>query len=56
LVMEVFLLGFDADFYGQELAVRFRRRLRGEMRFENIGALVAQLEKDVAAVREFFAN
>jgi len=56
LVMEVFLLDFDGDFYGQELAVRFRRRLRGEMRFENVGALVAQLEKDVAAVREFFAN
>lgn len=56
LIMEVFLLDFTADLYGLELSVRFHKRLRDEMRFESVAALVAQLERDVAAVRSYFSE
>src|SRR5215467_957601 len=45
--IEVHLLGFDGDLYGQALTVRFLARLRDEVRFESIDALVAQLHRDV---------
>jgi riboflavin kinase/FMN adenylyltransferase len=50
--IEVHLIGFDADIYGQVLEVTFVRRLRDEVRFESIDALVAQLGHDVDAARD----
>lgn len=52
LVVEVHLLDFDGDLYGQELVVRFVNRLRDEKRFEGIDELVAQIDRDVEAARE----
>ncbi len=52
LVVEVHLLGFDEDLYGQELAVRFHRRLRDEQRFTGIDELVTQIDRDIEAARE----
>jgi riboflavin kinase/FMN adenylyltransferase len=52
LVVEVHLLGFDGDLYGQELAVQFHARLRDERRFGGIDELVAQIDQDVIAARE----
>ncbi|MBX3247129.1 MAG: bifunctional riboflavin kinase/FAD synthetase [Myxococcales bacterium] len=50
--VEVHLLDFDGDLYGRALRVAFVARLRGEVRFDGIDALVAQLGRDVAAGRE----
>ena len=47
--VEVHLIGFDGDLYGQLLTVQFVRRLRDEVRFASIDALVTQLRADVAA-------
>lgn len=44
--IEVHLIDFDADLYEKVVTVRFRHRLRDEMRFENVDALAAQLIKD----------
>ena len=44
--IEVHLVNFSADLYDRVLTVRFRHRLRDEMKFENVDALVAQLVKD----------
>lgn len=52
LSVEVFLLDFDGDLYDRKLRVRFLRRLREEKRFDSQEALIRQMEKDVAAVRE----
>jgi riboflavin kinase / FMN adenylyltransferase len=47
MLVEAFLLDFDADIYGAELRLDFLRRLRGERRFETVEALVEQMHADV---------
>ena len=47
-LIEVHVLDFDGDLYGRELRLRFIERLRGERRFADTGALVEQMERDVA--------
>jgi riboflavin kinase / FMN adenylyltransferase len=51
LLVEAFLLDFDADIYGAELRLEFLARLRGERRFESVDALVDQMDRDVAETR-----
>src|SRR4051812_22120721 len=50
--IEVHLIGFTGDLYDSLLTVAFIERLREEVRFPSIDALVAQLADDVAAARE----
>jgi len=45
--IEIHLIGFQGDLYGQEIAVDFVERLRGTQRFDSVPALVAQLGEDV---------
>jgi riboflavin kinase / FMN adenylyltransferase len=47
--VEVHLIGFEGSLYGQPLEVDFIARLRDIQRFDNVAALKAQLEKDIAA-------
>jgi riboflavin kinase / FMN adenylyltransferase len=54
LSLEVYLLDFDRDIYGERLAVKFVERLRDEQRFADVPALVNQIKKDVAAARQIF--
>jgi riboflavin kinase/FMN adenylyltransferase len=55
-VLEIHLLDFDRDIYGQELEVRFIRYLRPEKKFENVEALARQIEADVREARELLAT
>jgi riboflavin kinase/FMN adenylyltransferase len=50
-LLEAYVLDFDGDLYGQSAAVRFVRRLRGEVRFESADALITQIAQDVEATR-----
>jgi len=50
-VLELHLLDFDADLYGQDVEVIFRRLLRPERKFAGIDALKAQIACDVADAR-----
>ena len=50
-VLEAHLLDFDGDLYGQEARVRFIERLRDELKFESVDALVAQMGADVEQCR-----
>ncbi len=50
-LLEVHVLDFDGDLYGQAVQVRFLERLRGEERFESVDALVVQMGQDVEATR-----
>jgi len=52
LTIEVHLLDFEGDLYGQDLSVQFVERLRDEKRFANEQALRSQIAADVAHVRE----
>src|SRR5262249_12255357 len=50
-LLEAHVLDFDGALYGQSAKVRFHQRLRGEVKFDSIDALISQMEQDVAAVR-----
>ncbi len=52
LSLEVHLLDFDEELYGQHLRVQFIERLRGERRFTGVDELVAQIHQDIARARE----
>jgi riboflavin kinase/FMN adenylyltransferase len=47
--VEVHLLDFSGDLYGQELEITFAGKLRDEQKFSSVEALRAQIQKDVAA-------
>jgi riboflavin kinase/FMN adenylyltransferase len=51
-LLEAHVLDFSGDLYGEEAAVRFVARLRGEERFDSVDALVEQIGRDVARARE----
>jgi riboflavin kinase/FMN adenylyltransferase len=55
LLVEAFLLDFDADIYERELRLDFLERLRGERRFDDVDALVRQMHRDVEETRRIAA-
>ena len=54
--VEIHLLDFSEDLYGQELQVEFHTHLRDLTPFSSPEALVAQIQQDVAAVRRSLEN
>ena len=54
--IEVHLIGFEGDLYGQSLTVRFLERLRDELKFESVDALVQQLCRDIEAAATIVAG
>lgn len=50
-VIEVHLLDFRGDLYGQLLRISFLKRLRSEKKFESIEKLQFQIRSDIAAAR-----
>ncbi|RUR25696.1 bifunctional riboflavin kinase/FAD synthetase [Vreelandella andesensis] len=53
--LEVHLLEFSGDLYGQRLTVYPCARLRGEVKFDDFNALKTQIEHDQARARRYFA-
>ena len=48
---EAYLMdGFDEDLYGQTLGLDFRQKIRDEVRFNSLPALVAQIAQDVSDI------
>lgn len=54
--VEVFLLDFDGNLYGERLTIELVARLREEKRFDSPAQLIAQMEKDVAQARGLLAS
>ncbi|MEX1217123.1 MAG: bifunctional riboflavin kinase/FAD synthetase [Acidimicrobiales bacterium] len=50
-LLEAHLIDFDADLYGQELAVQFLAHLRDELKFDSVDALIEQMGRDVDRCR-----
>ena len=55
LLLEVHVLDFSEDLYGQHVRVEFLHKIRDEMKFDSLDALKTQIGKDVAVARRFFA-
>jgi riboflavin kinase/FMN adenylyltransferase len=54
--LEVHVFDFDRQIYGQHVRVEFYRKLRDEMKFPGLDALVAQIAADAAEAKEYFLS
>ena len=52
VLIEAYVLDHELELYGHVLRIDFLARLRGERRFDSVEALVEQMHRDVARVRE----
>jgi len=53
--IEVHILDFEDDIYGEKIRVNFHKRIREEIKFDNISELSEQIKKDVQAARGILA-
>ena len=53
--LEIHLLDFHHDIYGQEIEIRFLQYLRAEKKFPDVEALIRQIELDVQQARKLCA-
>jgi len=51
-LLEVHVLDFDGDLYGERVGVRFTHRIRGDQRFDSVDALAEQLQRDCDQARQ----
>ncbi|WP_125547010.1 riboflavin biosynthesis protein RibF [Levilactobacillus lindianensis] len=56
VTVEMNLLDFQGNLYGEPVEVEWHHRLRGQVKFAGADELVTQLEKDEADTRAYFAQ
>jgi len=54
LQLEVHLLNFSSDLYGQHVSVIFLKKLRDEKKFKSLDELKEQIKLDVIKAKLFF--
>lgn len=54
-LLEVHLFDFEGDLYGRVLDVEFVAKLRDELKFDSLSALVEQMQRDAAEARSVLA-
>jgi len=55
-LVEIYLLDFSRWIYGEELDVYFVERLRDELKFDSVHALLEQMAQDVVKTREILSR
>ena len=55
-LLEAHLFDFDGDLYGRRIEVEFVAKLRDELKFDDLPALVAQMDRDATAARAVLSN
>ena len=55
VLLEVHLFDFDADIYGRYVNIGFMKKLRDEEKFDDLDTMKAQIERDIADGRAYFA-
>ena len=53
--IEVHIINFERDIYGSSISVVFRKRLRDEIKFDNIDQLTEQMEIDKQSTIRLFS-
>lgn len=53
---EAFILDFDANLYGKTLRLEFVQRLRDQVKFDTVEALLEQIDRDVAGTRKILES
>ena len=54
--LEVHILDFEGQLYGEEIEILFAQRIRGEMKFDGVEDLKKALAQDEASTREILAG
>lgn len=54
LTVEVYILDFDQDIYGEQVSVRFNKLIRDQVKFNGADALVEQLKADEQFTKDYF--
>ena len=54
--LEVHLFDFDGNLYGRRIIVRFLKKLRDEARYDDLSALVAQIELDAISAKTYLTS
>lgn len=53
-ILEIHLFDIDESFYGEMLQIYFLHKLRDEVKFETVEALISQIQQDITAARNWF--
>lgn len=56
LAVEIYLMDFDEDIYGQKLRVNFLKKIRDQEKFLNLEELKNNIAGDVAKVKKYFSG
>ncbi|MGY4515949.1 bifunctional riboflavin kinase/FAD synthetase [Lysobacter sp. HA18] len=54
-LLETHIFDFDADLYTRRIGIEFVAKLRDELKFDGLPALVAQMDRDAAQAREILS-
>ncbi len=52
LSLEVYILNFDREIYGEEIEIHFKKRIRDEIRFDSPSRLIEQIREDIQWAKE----
>ncbi len=52
--VESYILDFSEDLYGKTITVNLFKKMRENKKFDSVEELVAQMHKDIEAIRTFF--
>lgn len=55
-ILEIHLFDFDASIYGEMVQVFFLHKLRNEVKFTTVDALITQIHNDIEAAQEFISS
>ena len=56
LLLEVHVLDFSKNLYGQHVHITFLKKIRDEVKFESLEALKIQIKKDIENAKNFLKN
>ncbi|MFC4822297.1 bifunctional riboflavin kinase/FAD synthetase [Dokdonella ginsengisoli] len=55
-LLEAHLFDFDGDLYGRRIEVEFEQKLRDELKFDDLDAMVRQIDRDAEQARAILAG